>query len=187
MTSLFALWLPILVSAVLVFLASAVIHMAPLWHRNTYPQAPDEEGVRNALRPLAIPPGEYMVPRACSSEERKSPDYLRKLEQGPVLMMTVMPNRMPSMGKSLGLWFVYLLIVGWLAAYIASRALPPAAEYLQVFQMAGATAFIAYSVALIEMSIWYQRSWSMTVKALVDGLIYALLTGGVFGWLWPEG
>jgi hypothetical protein len=186
MTSLFALWLPIVVAAVLVFVASAILHMAPLWHRNSYPKVPNEEGVRNALRPLAIPPGDYMVPRVTSQKDKGSPEFLEKLNQGPVLIMTVMPNRMPSMGKSLGLWFVYLILVSWLAAYIASRMLPPGAEYLNVFQMAGATAFIAYSIALIEMSIWYQRSWSMTVKALVDGLIYALLTGGTFGWLWPH-
>jgi len=187
MTSLLALWLPILVASVLVFVASAIIHMAPLWHRNSYPKVPNEEGVRNALRPLAIPPGEYMVPRGAGMKDKDSPEFLGKLTQGPVLIMTVMPNRMPSMGKSLGLWFVYLILVGWLVAYIASRALAPGAEYLRVFQIAAATAFIAYAVALLEMSIWYQRSWSMTVKAIVDGLIYALLTGGAFGWLWPEG
>lgn len=185
MTSLVTLWLPIVVAAVLVFIASAIIHMAPLWHRNTYPKAPDEEGVRRALRPLAIPPGEYMVPRACTSQEKSSPEYLQKLQEGPVLMMTVMPNAMPSMGKMLGLWFVYLILVGWFAAYIASRSLPPGAEYLEVFQLAGATAFIGYSISMIELSIWYQRSWGMTLKAIVDGLIYALLTGGAFGWLWP--
>jgi hypothetical protein len=185
MTSLFALWLPILVSAVLVFIASAIIHVAPLWHRNAYPKVPNEDAVRNALRPLAIPPGDYMVPRGSGMKDKSSPEFLAKMQQGPVMILTVMANRMPSMGKMLGLWFLYLLLVGWLAAYVASRALPPGTDYTDVFQIAGAVAFIAYSIALIEMSIWYQRSWGMTIRGLLDGLIYSLLTGGTFGWLWP--
>jgi hypothetical protein len=186
MTSLFALWLPILLSAVLVFIASSVIHMTNLWHKNDYPKVPNEEAVRNALRPLAIPPGDYMVPRAASGKEMRTPEFMQKVDQGPVLVLTVLPNRQFSMGRSLALWFLYTLLVSWLAAYIASRALPAGTEYLKVFQLAGATAFTGYAVALVQMSIWYQRSWTLTVKHIVDGLIYALLTAGVFGWLWPQ-
>jgi hypothetical protein len=35
-------------------------------------------------------------------------------------------------------------------------------------------------VALWQMSIWYRRAWSITLKATVDGLIYALLTVGIW-------
>jgi hypothetical protein len=185
MTSMFALWLPILLSAVIVFVASSVIHMAPLWHRNDYPKAPGEDKLREALRPLAIPPGDYMVPRGMSGAEMRSPEYLDKIKQGPVLVLTVMRNEPFSMGKNLTLWFVYLLAVSIFAAYIAGRTLAPGAEYMRVFQIVSATAFIGYAVALWQMSIWYQRSWSLTLKATLDGLIYALLTGGAFGWLWP--
>src|SRR5438132_10148478 len=69
MVSLLSLWLPILVSAVIVFLASSVIHMAPLWHKNDFPKAPREAELLAALRPLAIPPGDYFIPRA---RDRKS-------------------------------------------------------------------------------------------------------------------
>ena len=41
MTTIAALWLPILLSAVIVFIASSIIHMAPLWHRNELPAPPD--------------------------------------------------------------------------------------------------------------------------------------------------
>ena len=90
------------------------------------------------------------------------------------------------MGRALGLWFVYALVVAILAAYVAGRALAPGAAYLDVFRFTGVTAFIAYSVGLWQMSIWYHRAWSMTVKSTVDGLIYGLLMAGVFGWLWPN-
>jgi sulfite exporter TauE/SafE len=76
--------------------------------------------------------------------------------------------------------------VSVLAAYVVGRATPPGALYMHVFQLVSSVAFIGYSVALWQMSIWYRRSWNTTIKATVDGLIYALLTAGVFGWLWPK-
>lgn len=187
MTDLSALWLAILVSAVIVFIASAVIHMTPLWHKNDYPKVPNEDRLRDALRPLAIPPGDYMVPRAAGSKDMSSPAFLEKLKQGPVLILSVLPNRSSvSMSRNLTQWFIYCVIVSIFAAYIASRSLTPGADYLRVFQIAGAVAFVGYAVALLQMSIWYERSWSLTNKAILDGLIYALLTGGTFGWLWPN-
>jgi len=186
MTGLHALWLPILLSAVFVFLASSVIHMASPWHKGDYPKIPNEDKVLDALRPLAIPPGDYMVPRPSSREEVRSPEFAAKLRQGPVMMLTVLPNGPFSMGRNLGLWFAYCVVVEIFAAYIAGRALSTGAPYLHAFRFAGATAFVGYSLALWQMSIWYRRAWTTTIKATVDGLIYALLTGGVFGWLWPR-
>jgi len=186
MTELSALWLPILLSSVIVFVASSAIHMALPWHKSDYPKVPNEDKVRDALRPLAIPPGDYMIPRASSTQEMRSPEFTDKLKQGPVMVLTVLPNGPIPMGKNLVLWFLYSAVVGLLAAYVAGRALPVGADYLPVFRFAGVTAFVGYSVALWQMSIWYRRAWSTTIKATVDGLIYALLTAGTFGWLWPR-
>jgi hypothetical protein len=186
MTGLTALWLPILLSAVFVFLVSSVIHMASPWHKNDYPRLPNEDQLRDALRPLAIPPGDYMVPRPQDMGEMKSPAFAEKLKQGPVVMLTVMQNGPTSMGRNLSLWFAYALAVSVFAAYITGRALSQGSPYLSVFRFAGCTAFIGYSLALWQMSIWYQRAWSITVKSTIDGLIYALLTAGTFGWLWPH-
>lgn len=186
MTGLLSLWLPILLSAVIVFLASSVIHMFLPWHRNDYPRVPDEEGVRNALRPLAIPPGDYMVPRAMGMEEMKSPVFVEKMKAGPNLILTVLPNGMWGMRKSLALWFLYSVVVGLFAAYVTGRALPPGAEYSSVFRFVGTVAFVGYNLALWQMTIWYHRSVGTTFRTTVDGLIYALLTAGTFGWLWPR-
>jgi hypothetical protein len=186
MTGLSALWLPILLSAVLVFVASSVIHMASPWHKNDYPKMPREEQVLDALRPLAIPPGDYMVPRPRTRQEMGSPEFAAKINKGPVMVVTVLPNGQMSMVRNLSQWFFYCAAVGLFAAYVAGRSLPPGTPYPRVFQMAGATAFIGYSVALWQMSIWYRRSWTITIKATVDGLIYACLTAGTFGWLWPR-
>ena len=186
MVALSALWLPILVSAVLVFVVSSIIHMTPLWHKTDYPRMPNEDRLMDALRPLGIPPGDYLIPRPANPAEMRSAAFLEKVKRGPNVIMTVMPPWDGRMGKSLGLWFVYALVVSVFAAYVASRAVPAGAEYLQVFRFVGVTAFLAYSMALWQMSIWYHRALSMSLKATLDGLIYACLMAGVFGWLWPR-
>ncbi len=186
MTHLMALWLPVLLSAAAVFVVSSVIHMMSPWHKGDYPKLPNEDKVMDALRPLAIPPGDYMLPRPSSTEDMKSAAFAEKMKKGPVVIMTVVPSGPMSMGRNLALWFLYSLVVGVLAAYVAGRALPTGATYLHVFRFVGATAFIAYSAALWQIAIWYHRSWMTTIKETVDGLIYALITAGMFGWLWPR-
>lgn len=186
MTGLASLWLPILLSAVLVFIASSIIHMASPWHKSDYPKLPNEDAFRSAVGPLNLPEGDYMIPRPDSRDDLKSPEFLNKIQQGPNVVMTVMPNGAFSMGRNLGLWFVYIVVVEIFAAYVAGRALTPGTEYLQVFRFTGTVAFVGFTLALWQMSIWYRRAWSTTIKSTVDGLIYALLTAGVMGWLWPK-
>ena len=111
---------------------------------------------------------------------------MEKIRTGPVVILTVLPNGPMPMARNMMLWFVYCVVVSVFAAYIAGRALLPGPEYLEVFRFAGATAFIGYVVALWQLSIWYRRSWITTLKVTVDGLIYACLTAGVMGWLWPR-
>jgi hypothetical protein len=185
MTELSALLIPILLSAVFVFIASSIIHMATPWHSPDYPGLPNEDAAIAALRPLAVPPGDYMLPRPASMKAMSSPEFLEKRSQGPVMVLTVMPNGPMSMGKTLGLWFVYLLVVGLFAAYVAGLTLPPGTEYMRVFRIVGTTAFIGYALALWQISIWYRRSLGTTARSTVDGLVYALITAGTFGWLWP--
>ena len=186
MTSLLALWLPILLSAVVVFIASSIVHMAPLWHASDYPRMPNEDAFSEAVRPLAIPPGDYLVPRPAARAELRSPAFLEKMQRGPVVLITVMPPGQWQMGRTMAFWFLYCAVVSFFAAYVAARALPPGSPFLSVFRFAGVATFLGYAVALWQMSIWYRRAWNMTIKATVDGLIYALLTAGVFGWLWPR-
>jgi hypothetical protein len=186
MVTVMSLWLPILLSAVLVFIVSSVIHMVLTYHRNDFRALPREDDAMAALRPLAIPPGDYVVPFAGDPAVMKSPEYQARLEKGPVLFMTVLPNGQMSMGTSLALWFAYSIVVGILAAYVTGRALGPGAHYLEVFRFAGTTALAGYALALAQTSIWYRRNWMATLKSMFDGLVYALLTAGVFGWLWPS-
>jgi hypothetical protein len=180
------LWLPVLLSAVIVFVVSSIIHMVLPYHKSDFKKLPSEDGVMDALRPFNIPPGEYVVPCPGSSQEMKDPAFIEKIEKGPAAFMTVLENKAPSMTTSLIQWFVYCALVGFFAAYVSGRALGPGADYLAVFRFVGATAFIGYAVGLWQNSIWYKRAWSTTLKSTFDGFLYACFTAGVFGWLWPS-
>ncbi len=185
MVTLDMLWLPIIVSSVIVFIASSIIHMAPLWHKNDYPKFEKQDEVMDALRPLNIPPGEYMIPRADSNKEMNSPEFIEKAKKGPVMILTAWKYGEPSMGVTLFYWFLYTALIGIFAAYVAGRALPAGSHYLEVFRFAGVTAFLGYAAALLQNSIWYRKPWRPTLVNILDGFIYALLTAGTFGWLWP--
>lgn len=186
MTGLTALWLPILLSAVIVFIASALIHMVLPWHKGDYRSVANEEQVSAALRPFAIPPGDYMLPRPSGSADLKSPEFLERVRQGPNIIMTVLPNAQWSMGRNLSLWFLYCLVVSIIAAWVTGLVAPAGSDYHAVFHFICITSFLGYAVALWQMSIWWRRSWMTTFKATVDGLIYALLTAATFAWLWPR-
>jgi hypothetical protein len=186
MTSMGALWLAILVSSVLVFLASSVIHMASPWHKGDYPRYAGERDIMDALRPLAIPPGDYFMPRPSGMAEMKSPEFIETTKRGPVVLMTVFPNGVAPMGGTLAKWFVYLVVVSAIVAGVAATALPPSTPAGPVFRVVLGTAFAAYALGLWQLSIWYRRSLNITIKSTVDALIYAAITGAVFVWLWPK-
>ncbi len=186
MVTLLSLWLPIVVAAVVVFVASSIVHMALPWHKKDMIKVPGEDEVREALRKFAIPPGDYGVPHAGSMKEAGGPEFAAKLKEGPVLFMSVARNGPHNMALSFVLWFLYLLVVGKVAAYAACLALPVGAAFLPVFRLTGAVAFAGYSLALLQRPIWYGGNWWTTIKSMIDGLVYALLTAAVFGWLWPR-
>lgn len=185
MVSLLSLWLPILLSAVLVFVVSSVIHMLLGYHNSDFRKLPEEETVLKEMAKVNLPAGEYIFPWSEYGKAMNSPDFQAKLERGPAGLMTVFPKGPLGMGKSLALWFLYTLLVGVFAAYLAGHALGPGAAYVQVFRFIGATAFCGYALALFQNSIWYRRPWGTTAKSVFDGLVYALVTGGTFAWLWP--
>jgi hypothetical protein len=186
MVAIHTLFLPILLSAVAVFIASALIHMSSPLHKKDYGKVPNEEKVMDALRAFSIPPGDYLLPRPEGPKDMKSPEFKEKMNKGPVMMMSVWPTGMPGMGRNLILWFIYCLGIGVFAAYVSGRALQVGAPYLSVFRFAGTTALLGYSAALWQMSIWYRRPWGTTIRLTIDGIVYALLTAGMFGWLWPR-
>jgi hypothetical protein len=188
MVPLTSLVAPLILSAVLVFVASSIIHMVLPYHRNDVKRIPldKETELLETLRRLNIAPGDYAAPHAGSMAGMKDPAFVAKMTKGPLVFMTLSPGAAPSMGKNLALWFLYIIVVNFFAAYVSGRALAVGSPYPAVFRFMGATAFMGYAMALPQHSIWYRRSWVTTAKSVFDGLVYASLTAGVFGWLWPR-
>jgi hypothetical protein len=180
-----ALWLPIVLSAVIVFVASSIIHMVLPYHRSDYQQLPNEDAVAAAMRTAGVKPGIYMLPY-CTHAKMKSPEIAEKFKQGPVGIMIIRPNATINLGPYLAKWFGFCLVVGVFAAYLAGRTLAPGTHYLQVFRVVGATSFMAYGVGYLANGIWKGEPWSVVIKEVIDGLVYAMLTAGTFGWLWPK-
>ena len=187
MVSIPSLWLPILLAAVLVFVVSSIIHIFLNYHANDFSAVEDEDGVMDALRGFNIAPGDYVFPYAGSMGDMKSDAFREKTSKGPVAFFTVIPSgAMLDMRKSLTLWFLYSVLVGVVAAYLGGRVLAPGVDYLSVFRVTGTVAFCCYAMAHPQRSIWYHQKWSTSLKSMFDGLVYASVTAGVFGWLWPS-
>jgi hypothetical protein len=186
MVGLFALWIPILVSAVFVFIALAIVHLIPGWHQSDMAAVPGEDRVLETLRGLNVQPGEYRFPYGKTTKEMEAPAFVEKMKRGPVGTMTIRPTGELPFGKMMGQWFVYSLIVAVLVAYITGRTRSAGAPFLEVFRVSSAVTFCCYAVAHWQGWIWWGRSTRFTLTYSVDGLVYALVTGATFGWLWPR-
>lgn len=188
MVGILALWLPILLGGVVVFLTSSVVHMVLPHHRKDFQILPDEDGVMDALRKFDIPPGDYLTP--CSHggmDSMKDPAFKAKADAGPLLVMTVLPKGTftAGMGKTMGVWFLYCVLVSFFTAYAAELALEPGADYMKVFRFTATVTFGFYALGTWPRSIWYRASWATTLKSTADSFLYGCMTAGVFGWLWP--
>jgi len=186
MVNLTELWLPILLSAVIVLIASSIIHMVLQYHRSDYKKLPNEEKLLESMRNEGVLPGNYHFPHLMSHKEMSSPEMIEKFKKGPVGIMNVIPNGPPAMPKYLVMWFIFCLVISVFVAYVAGRTLNTGTEYLPVFRIAGTVAFLGYSGSQATDSIWKGQSWSATIRHIIDGLVYGLLTAGIFGWLWPR-
>jgi len=186
MVTLAALWLPIVLAAVLVHLGGFVMWMVLPHHRGDWTKLPDEDGLLAALRKSGATPGQYNFPHADSKQAMQDPAWLAKVESGPMgFLILGVPGR-PRMGKSLVQYLLYTLAVSFMVGYIAVHTLPAGAPYLPVFRVVGAVATLAYAAGLVPGAIWFSRSWGSTAREMLDGLVFGLVTAGVFGWLWPR-
>lgn len=185
MVQLSALWIPILVSAVFVLIALSILHMLPGWHKGDLKALPAEPSIMEVVRTADVPPGDYRFPYGTTAE-MTTPAFDEKMKAGPVGVVTIMPNGTINMGKLMGQWFVYSLVIAVIVAYVTGRTRGPGAPYLEVFRVSGAVTFCCYSVAHWQNWIWWGKSTRFTLTHTVDGLVFALVTAGTFGWLWPD-
>lgn len=180
-----SLWLPVVVSAVAVWLVSAILHMVLKYHRADHRQLPDEEAIAAAMRQAGPGPGVYMTPYCADTSAMKDPAFLKRYEEGPVAIITVMRSGAPAMGKYLLQWFLFCLLVSFVASYVARHTLAPGADPLEVMRITGAVAFAGYGLGYVQDSIWKAIPWSNSLRGILDAVIYAVLTGLVFRLLWP--
>jgi hypothetical protein len=186
MVGLSSLWMPIVVSAVFVFIALSILHMLPGWHKDDMNAVPGEDKVMETLRAMDLQPGDYRFPYGRTVQEMEAPAFVEKMKAGPVGNMSIQPSGETNMGKLLGQWFVYSLVIAAIVAYVTGRTRAQGAPYLEVFRVSGVVTFCCYSVAHWQNWIWWGKSTRFTLTNTVDGLIYALVTAGTFGWLWPK-
>jgi len=186
MISLAQLWLPIIASAIGVFVASSLVHMVLKWHNADYLKLKNEDDVRNAIRAGTPTPGQYIVPHCLDMKQMQKPEVLQKFTEGPNAFLFVRKNGPPSMGLPLALWFLFNLAIALLAGYLASRTLPAGASFLQVCRVVGLVSFLAYAAGGVQNGIWMGKPWSSVAKEIGDGLIYGFVSAVIFGWLWPR-
>jgi hypothetical protein len=185
MAELLALWLPILLSAVFVFVVSSVVHMALPVHKGDFGKLPDEDATLAALRNSGVAPGQYMFPCPSSMQDMNTPAMQAKYAAGPVGMMIVREKGDLGMGKALLAWFGFCLVIGLFTAYLTGLAVRPGAGFAAVFRVSATVALLGHAFWSVNDSIWKGVSWSTTGKYMLDGLAYALVTGATFAWLWP--
>lgn len=186
MVSLSTLWLPILVASLIVFIAAALNWMVMPHHKNDFRGLPDEAGVLAALRKNSPAPGQYMFPYAGTTREGMNDEWKAKVAQGPSGIVLIKKGKSLSMARPLVQYFIWVLVIEIFVAYVTSRTVPANGDYLDVFQIAGTTAILGFAGAVIPNSIWFFRPWVVSIKEVIDGILYGLLSAGVFGWLWPR-
>ena len=185
MVSLAQLWLPILASAIGVFIASSLVHMVLKWHNTDYRKLPNEDEVRGALKSSAHAPGMYFVPHMMDHSAIAKPENQQKFVEGPIALVTIRKPGPPKMGPYLVQWFILSLVVSVVAGYLASRTVPAGASFLAVCRPTSIVAFMAYGIGSLTDMIWWGRPRDVVAKDLVDAAIYAVVTACVFAVLWP--
>lgn len=179
------LLIPIMVAAAAVWIATALVWTVLPHHKSDFKEFPNEDAVRDAMKPQKIAPGMYNLPHLASRDEMQDPEVKKKFEEGPSGFFTIVPPGVPPMGKPMVTAFIFNLVVSVCVAYVAGRTIPSGASFLSVFRITATVGWLAYAAAVVPESVWFGRPWKYTGKLILDGFAYGLLTGCIFGWLWP--
>lgn len=184
MVTLGALWLPILLSAVAVFFVSAIVWMALPHHKTDFKRLPDEDGLLEVLRRQSASADAYSFPYATGPKDLQDPEVKARFDRGPVGIV-YLTKWTSSMARQLAQTFAFYLVIAVFVAYVAGETLDPGSSYLSVFRIAGTAAIMAHSFAHVHYAIWFGAPWSNTWKNVADGILYGLITAGIFGTFWP--
>lgn len=181
---MFDLWMPILVSAVVVFFASFLAHMVLPHHKKDWGKAANEDALLEYVRSSGIKTGQYMFPGCEDWSELKDPDKKKAYMAGPHGTIRIWSG-MPNMGRNLALTFLLYIVIGVFVAYLAVISLDAGEGFKQVFRFVGTASVMAYCLGFVGNTIWFGQPLKPFLNDLADGIVFGLLTGVVFGWLWP--
>ena len=187
------LWLPIVVSAAAVWIASALAWMLIGHHKGDWKEVPNEAEFIATIKRMGIAPGSYGFPEFRRLEGMSKDEKQAKwdeMQKSPIGLLRVWGTI--SMGRSMLLTFVVFLVVSVLIGYLGWSALPHGTasdgarpEFAKTMQVLGTAGILAYCFAGLPNDIWFQRSLREIVTSLIDGVVFGLITGAVFAWLWP--
>lgn len=179
-----SLWLPVLLAAAGVWIASAIGWMAINHHAKDQQPLPAEDRFLDALRAMKIPPGLYRFPWSATHAEAQTPEMQRKWKEGPTGLVHIWgPISMP---RCMLLSFLVYLLASVLVAYVGAVALPAGSSFLHVLRVLGTVGILTYCVGGVPHGIWFQQPGRAMAMNFVDGVIYGLMTGAIFAILWPK-
>jgi hypothetical protein len=190
MELLLPLWLPILLSAAAVWIVSMIVGMALPHHKQDWiglPNSPGggEDSFMDYLRRSGIKPGNYLFPDFRTREAMKSEKVEKALKEGPVGHLSVWKTPL-TMGDKMVATFIVYLVASTLIAYLTRIALPGAAPFAKVFQVAATAGILAYCFSFIPSALWWGSYKRTIVANVIDGILYAAITGAIFAWRWPH-
>jgi len=186
MVELSSLIVAIATASVAVFFTSFLVHMILKYHTADYRGLPNEDEVRAALASSAKSPGQYFIPHCTDHRQLQEPAIRQKFIDGPVALITMRPPGPPTMGKALGQWFVLIVVVTAVAAYLTSKTVLHGASFLAVARSVSLITLLAYGVGSVTQAVWAGKPWAVVFRDLIDAFLYALATACVFGWMWPR-
>ena len=179
------LWLPILATAIAVFVASSLIHMVIQWHKSDYKKLLNEDVVRDAIRAGSPGPGQYILPHCAEMKDMQNDAMKQKFVDGPVGMLVLRRSGPPAMGASLFQWFLYTLAVAAISGAMAMRVFGPMGSAHGAGHLVGLVSFLTYTGGSVQYGIWMGKPWGSVAKDALDGLIYAAIGMLIFSYLWP--
>lgn len=177
--------MPILLSGVLVFVASSIIWMALPIHKPDIKFIPNETEFTDAIKPLNLKPGFYMYPNCENSKEMQSEAFKERWKTGPWGTINVMGNA-PNFAMNLLKCFISYVVIAAMCGYLAGIGLAPGAEYMDVFRVVGTAAILGFCMGSFAGDFFLGKPNRFIITSFIDGVIFALITAGVFAWLWPE-
>ena len=185
MNSISQLWMPVLATAVFIFIASSLIHMVFKWHNADYKKLANEDDVRAAIRVGSPAPGQYILPYCADMKDMQAEAMQKKYVEGPIGIITLRKACPPSMAMPLSLWFLYTIAIAAFAGCLAMQAFAGKANSPAAGHLVGVVSFLAFTGGSVQMGIWMGKPWGSVAKDVLDGLIYATIAALTFMWLWP--